>query len=338
MINKRFITIINTLSISANIVLLFLLIKATTINSLTNNIESRSSSAWHSTNDEETSSQGAYMEAKSLTNNIEPDDGISHSTSDNSAKSQETRADADSPNDNIESDVDVSYSASDNSATSQETRVDADSPNENIESDVDVSYSASDNSATSQETHTYIESSIVNSEPDVDSLLSDSDNNTAYQEIYSGPEFDQLFFGKWKIVELLPTDFDQPSSISGINADGSFRGPDASTVLGMEITFTISYVEYLGEEHKYVERPRTFSYSLPNKDNRIGYHYPSTLEISGEYYSIVCFGLPERDRTRKDEPNEIRIDDLTTLYLKDKNTIFASTYGGITYRLARIGD
>ena len=145
-----------------------------------------------------------------------------------------------------------------------------------------------------------------------------------------------LFYGTWKIVEQVPAELAQPSYISGFNEDGTFRGPNTSVILGEEITFALDYVECSGEKHEYVCRPRTYSQPL-SKNAEISYNYAKTLGIVGNYYSIVEFLLPGHNRV-VDEPREVKISDIRELYLKDKDTIYANAYHGITYKLERISD
>ena len=160
------------------------------------------------------------------------------------------------------------------------------------------------------------------------------------QQIYFANE--TLFYGKWKIVEYVWAELPQPSYISGFyqNEDGSitFRGPDTSTIIGMEITFDLDYVECSGEKYEYVCRPRTYSYPL-SEDTTIHFNYAKTLGITGNYYSVVKFLLPGHDK-----PNEVGrsyklgIGDIREVYLKDNNTMYADVYYGMTYRLERVVD
>lgn len=147
-----------------------------------------------------------------------------------------------------------------------------------------------------------------------------------------------LFYGKWKIVEQVSAEFAQPSYISGFYEDGTFRGPDTSTILGMEITFALDCVEYSGKKFEYACKPRTYSHSL-SEDTEINFNYAKTLGITGNYYSVVEFLLPGHDRiSGEDEPKKVKISDIRNLYLKDKDTIYANAYYGITYKLERISD
>lgn len=150
-----------------------------------------------------------------------------------------------------------------------------------------------------------------------------------------------LFYGKWKIVEVVPATFSQPSYISGFYQDESgnivFRGPDTSSIIGKEITFEFDYVESEGERHDYLSRPRTYTFPL-SEDKKLMYNTASELRITGNYYSVVNFLLVGHDERDPEEPKVVRIQDIRSLYLKDKDTMYADAYYGITYKLERITD
>ncbi|MCL2147685.1 MAG: hypothetical protein FWH52_07750 [Synergistaceae bacterium] len=146
-----------------------------------------------------------------------------------------------------------------------------------------------------------------------------------------------LFYGTWKIVDIVPVDILPPSSVSGISEDGTLRGPALSTIVGMEIMFALDYAEYSGEKVEYLCKPRTYTYPL-FEDTRLGWSYANTLGINGDYYSEVFFLLPGFGGVGMIDGQEVmRICDITTLYLKDKDTIYAHTYA-IDYKLERVSD
>lgn len=147
----------------------------------------------------------------------------------------------------------------------------------------------------------------------------------------------QLFHGKWKIEKQIGSDLALPSRYSGFNDDGSFRGPDTEKIIGKELIFSEDYVEYLGKKHSYAYGPFTYTHALFSENDEIGYNYAKTLGITGEYYSIVYFLLPNNYQVNSNQNhiNELRIDDIRLLYLKDNDTIYASD-GVITYLLKRL--
>ena len=163
--------------------------------------------------------------------------------------------------------------------------------------------------------------------------------------------YHQFFYGTWKIVKTVAPDFSLPNSYSGFNEDGTPRGPDTSTIIGMEITFSAIfqndnqdenridynfYVEFSGEKYELVYGPRTYSYSLLSENDQIGFYEAKTLDITGNYYSRVFFLLPDNWRlTGGAREKEMRINDLCYLYLKNNDTIYASD-GTILYLLERI--
>ena len=190
--------------------------------------------------------------------------------------------------------------------------------------------------------------SIITDPQHYDATQSEYDEITSHLNIDDLREFQiyyadkPILYGKWKIAELIWPELEQPLFISGFrqNKDGSItlRGPDTSSILGMEITFAFDTVEYSGSVHEYISRPRTYSYPL-TEDTVINSNYSKTLGITGNYYSVVGFLLPGHDKPRvANEPNEVRISDIRELYIKDKDTMYADAYYGITYKLERIID
>ncbi|WP_143320583.1 hypothetical protein [Clostridium sp. HBUAS56010] len=149
--------------------------------------------------------------------------------------------------------------------------------------------------------------------------------------------YDQLFYGKWKIVDSVPVDFSLPSSYSGFDEKGNLRGPDITSIIGEEIDFEVDYTEYNGNRYQYAYGPETYTHALQSEDEQIGYNYASSLGITGDYYSIVYFLLPNNYQVLREQEyiHKIRIDDLCFLYIKNNETIYASN-GRITYLLKRL--
>jgi len=154
-------------------------------------------------------------------------------------------------------------------------------------------------------------------------------------ELQKSIVYDQLFYGTWKIVAIVPPEEALPSRY------GPVRMPDANTIIGTELTFNGNYIEHDGEKHELVYGYRTYSNPLNSESDRIFYNRSDTLGITGNYYSIVFFVHPNSDMTKeffdRDRPNQIFIDDLRYLLLKDNNTIYASN-SVLTYRLERVID
>jgi hypothetical protein len=61
-----------------------------------------------------------------------------------------------------------------------------------------------------------------------------------------------------KITECIASDIPIPSSYSGFDEDGNFRGPDIEKTIGEEIEFDDDYAIYSGEKHPYVYGPSTY--------------------------------------------------------------------------------
>ncbi|MDW2798268.1 hypothetical protein RZO55_11860 [Clostridium boliviensis] len=156
-------------------------------------------------------------------------------------------------------------------------------------------------------------------------------------ELRNAISYNQLFYGKWKIVDYIPADLSLPTTYSGFDEDGNFKGPDVTNVIGEEITFEENYAEFSGNKHQFVYGPETYTHALQSDQEQIGYNYAKSLGIKGEYYSIVYFLLPDNYQVDQSTKyiHQIRIDDLCYLYIKDNETIYASN-GIITYLLKRL--
>lgn len=156
-------------------------------------------------------------------------------------------------------------------------------------------------------------------------------------ELKNAISYNQLFYGKWKIVDYIPADLSLPSTYSGLDEAGDLKGPDVTKIIGKEIFFEENYAEYQGNKYQFAYGPVTYTHALQSEQEQIGYNYAKSLGITGEYYSIVHFLLPDNyqvDQSAK-YVHEIRIDDLCYLYIKDNETIYASN-GLITYLLKKL--
>ncbi len=156
-------------------------------------------------------------------------------------------------------------------------------------------------------------------------------------ELKNAISYNQLFYGKWKIVDYMPADLSLPSTYSGLDEAGNLKGPDVTKIIGKEISFEENYAEYQGNKYQFAYGPVTYTHALQSEQEQIGYNYAKSLGITGEYYSIVHFLLPDNYQVNQDEKyiHEIRMDDLCYLYIKDNETIYASN-GIITYLLKRL--
>ncbi|WP_143320595.1 hypothetical protein [Clostridium sp. HBUAS56010] len=163
------------------------------------------------------------------------------------------------------------------------------------------------------------------------------DENVGGYELGSTITYNQLFIGKWKIVDSVSSDLSLPSSYSGFDKEGNFRGPDITSIIGEEIIFDVDKVEFSGNKYQYAYGPETYTHALRSEEEQIGYNYAGSLGITGEYYSIIYFLLPNNYQVKRNQKyvRKLRIDDLCFLYIKDNETIYASD-GTITYLLKRL--
>lgn len=164
------------------------------------------------------------------------------------------------------------------------------------------------------------------------------DENTEKYKLGNVIEYNQMFYGTWKIVECIPADIPLPSSYYSIDEDGNFVGMDYTTIIGLEITFGEDFVKYSGEKYDLQYGSQTYTHALFSEMDIIGSNYAKSLDITGNYFSIVYFVLPDNYRVTGpviNRPKEMRIGDLCFLYLKDNNTIYASD-GNLTYLLERL--
>lgn len=156
-------------------------------------------------------------------------------------------------------------------------------------------------------------------------------------ELKNAISYNQLFYGKWKIVDYIPADLSLPSTYSGLDEAGNLKGPDVTKIIGKELSFEEDYAEYQGNKYQFAYGPVTYTHALQSEQEQIGYNFAKSLGITGEYYSIVYFLLPDNYQVDQSAKyiHEIRIDDLCYLYIKDNETIYASN-GIITYLLKRL--
>ena len=156
-------------------------------------------------------------------------------------------------------------------------------------------------------------------------------------ELKNAISYNQLFYGIWKIVDYIPADLSLPSTYSGLDEAGNLKGPDVTKIIGKELSFEEDYAEYQGNKYQFAYGPVTYTHALQSEQEQIGYNFAKSLGITGEYYSIVYFLLPDNYQVDQSAKyiHEIRIDDLCYLYIKDNETIYASN-GIITYLLKRL--
>lgn len=148
----------------------------------------------------------------------------------------------------------------------------------------------------------------------------------------------QMFYGTWEIVDMVAPDAALPSRYSGFDKNGDFRGPDYEEFLGENITFQKDFLEYKNTKYEYAYKPVTYSYPLPDPDNKIGYYNVDTLGLKGNYYSTVYYFLPNNYKVNSNfqEPdNKLYISDFYTLYIKDKDTMYMSQ-GVLDFLLQRV--
>ena len=175
-------------------------------------------------------------------------------------------------------------------------------------------------------------------------LYTKNDLQCNEQEKYSlqcGIENDQLFYGKWRITgSLIPISGILPRSYSKFDENGAFIGWDIdyiNSIIGEEILFEKDYVFYSGKKHGYSHEPEIHTYALQSCEHQIGWYTAKELGLTGDCYSIVYFLLPGNLQVIGFEnyKNVVMIDDLYLLYLKDKETMYASN-GVIMYQLERV--
>jgi len=173
-----------------------------------------------------------------------------------------------------------------------------------------------------------------------DAIVAESGLQPDEQKKYSlqnSIEYNQLFYGKWRLSAYVPSDFSLPSSYTRLDETGEIIGPNLNNIIGKEIIFTEDHAEFSGTKHKYSYGPVTYTHALLSGEQELGYHYAKTLGLTGNYYSIIFFLLPDNYQVAgfDNHVNEVRIDDLYLLYLKDINTMYASN-GVVMYQLERI--
>ncbi|MCL2655155.1 MAG: hypothetical protein FWD65_05575 [Coriobacteriia bacterium] len=163
-------------------------------------------------------------------------------------------------------------------------------------------------------------------------------NNGQQELLQTSVVQNQIFYGTWKIVSWVPAQFNMPSSLSGFDENGNFRGPDPDSLLGETIEFQENSVIYSGKKHPYAFGPYTFALPLLSGNDQIGYSYAKTLGLTGGTYSTVLYATSdnwEMSNAPAFAGRKMHLWDLNQLYIKDRNTIYA-TGGGLSYLLKRI--
>lgn len=161
----------------------------------------------------------------------------------------------------------------------------------------------------------------------------------------------QLFFGKWKVAERMPLGDDCffPSSYGRYyeKYDAFIFKDSEKFTLGREITYTMDYMEFEGKKHYYASE---LKYSpvyymkgyltancniddlgLSDNGTMIGVY--TDIIKSYEYPDYVYNENMTEEEFRDDRA--LKIEELSSVYVKDKNTIFISD-GVSTFRLERI--
>ncbi len=151
-------------------------------------------------------------------------------------------------------------------------------------------------------------------------------------------EEQQLFYGYWKITDLVAPDYSIPSSYSGIDNDGFVRGKDWTKLCGTAVKITPEYIEHKGMQYRYSEHHSPEVFVLPvneahnNSDetskNVISYYADKTLGFDGEYVPVMDFALDGNNHVtdyRNYPPREgFSVYDFNKIYLLDKNTAYFS--------------
>ena len=143
----------------------------------------------------------------------------------------------------------------------------------------------------------------------------------------------QLFSGKWYVTEVVPVEIATPSTYSGFDENGVFRGQDLiDNIVGQEIFFGEDYIESRGEKCQLVEQYKFQNVPILSDDTIIGCTSAKTLGITGNNVSVVHFAIAQGDISQEGNRD---FTSLNQLYLKDSNTIYSSVSGHLTFKLER---
>ena len=147
----------------------------------------------------------------------------------------------------------------------------------------------------------------------------------------------QLFFGDWRIVELVAPDYSLPTSYSGIDNDGFVKGSDWTAVCGKVLKITHEYIETEGMLYKYDTHHTPKVYVLPVDENHnsevtnkniIFYYKDETLGFDGEFVPVMDFVLEGNfhvtDKRNYPPEQDFSVRDFDKMYLLDKNTAYLS--------------
>ena len=160
--------------------------------------------------------------------------------------------------------------------------------------------------------------------------FNDFDNNSNVKEDIT----EKLFYGNWRVLDYMPVETVTPSAYSGFDADDNFRGQDLiDNIVGQEIFFGVGYIENQGKRYELSDDYIIQIIPIISDDMIIGSASAKTLDITGEYFSMVFFTILSENKS-VEGIRDFRT--LNQLYIKDINTIYASVNGFLTFELSRI--
>ena len=131
----------------------------------------------------------------------------------------------------------------------------------------------------------------------------------------------QVFFGKWKVVCMVPIEMSIPSVYSGFDKNNNFRGQDL-----------MDNIENKGEKYELKEGYKTFSVPIVSENTSVGSSSVKSLGITGGCLSIVFFEMINEGGNIEGKRG---VPTVNQLYIKDSNTIYASINGYIIFKLER---
>jgi hypothetical protein len=202
----------------------------------------------------------------------------------------------------------------------------------------DISHEKIENEITESSTLNMMESNRLNlpdsySRNEFNKIINETEAKYSWVLDSDNEFYHQMFFGRWKVIDMMPVEINVPSTYSGFDENDIFRGQDLiDNIVGQEIFFGGDYIENQGIVYELTEGYTTYGLPLFSEDTIIGCNTAKELGITGDYFSIVFFSVSDEEKKEEGKRN---FASLNQLYLKDINTIYASVDGCITFKLQR---
>lgn len=153
----------------------------------------------------------------------------------------------------------------------------------------------------------------------------------------------QMFYGSWKIEDLVAPDYALPSRYSRFDDNGNYIGLEYYKLIGKYLTIEKDYIQCDEKKYYYAYKPNIVVYPLDTIQEQGNspfylYNYKS-LGLNSDTYSIVYFMLLDNLDIHYEFPTgrDILVSDLEEICIKDKDTMYISN-GDLMFLMKRVAD